>query len=197
MCFYQDTQLLSKRIFSNLGAWEDTQDSKSFNLSKNEQEGLINDVLIKKKKILGIFPDFSQPLTSSLDHKAPGLFEHLTKISQEDINTDVTSVGSEMETEENKPLLHIPIPRKASTTSDHVHNLSMTVKGPIKHLENQVQENQKPEVKGSMSAIEEEQQQKILHFLMQNSMMLNHVIIQNDTSRKMVAECREAITYFR
>jgi len=59
MCFYQDTQILSKRIFSNLGVWEESQDSKTSKTSKNEQEALINDTLIKKKKILGIFPDFN------------------------------------------------------------------------------------------------------------------------------------------
>ncbi len=59
MCFYQDTQILSKRIFSNLGVWEESQDSKTSKITKNEQEALINDTLIKKKKILGIFPDFN------------------------------------------------------------------------------------------------------------------------------------------
>ena len=59
MCFYQDTQILSKRIFSNLGVWEDSQDPKISKTAKNEQEALINDTLIKKKKILGIFPDFN------------------------------------------------------------------------------------------------------------------------------------------
>jgi len=198
MCFYQDTQILSKRIFSNLGAWEEPQDTKTFNLSKNEQEGLINDVLIKKKKILGIFPDFLFSLTSPLDTKAPGLFEHLTKISQEDINTDVTSVGSEMEPEENKPLLHIPIPRKTSTTSDPVHNFSVVIKGPIlKAPETQNPECQRKEGKVTMGSVEEEQQQRILHYLMQNTIMLNHVMYQNETSKKLANECRELLSHFK
>ena len=59
MCFYQDTQLLSKRIFSNLRAWEDSHDSKFGTLTKTDQEAMINDTLVKKKKLFGRFSNFS------------------------------------------------------------------------------------------------------------------------------------------
>ena len=65
MCMYQDTETLSKRIFASLGTWEDAPNGKSGNLAKNEQEAHINDVLIKKKKMLGKFPNFSFPLNVS------------------------------------------------------------------------------------------------------------------------------------
>lgn len=184
MCFYQDTQILSKRIFSNLGVWEESQDSKTSKTSKNEQEALINDTLIKKKKIL--------------DGKAPGLFEHLTKISQDDISTDVTSVGSEIEPDEAKPLLHIPVPRKTSTQIDSTHNLSGVVKGPVQRLPEAVPAgNEKVESKSGTGAVEEEQQQRILYLIMQNTMMLNNAMIQHECSRKMVMECMDAVTYFK
>ncbi len=198
MCFYQDTQILSKRLFSNLGAWEDTQDSKSLSSTKNEQETLINDTLIKKKKMLGIFPNFAFYLKSSLDTKAPGLFEQLTRICQEDINTDVTSVGSELEPEENKPLLHIPIPRKTSQPSDHANNYSAPIKGPIqKPYEPAAQETQRSEPKNSNVNGGDEQQQKILVLLMHNTKMLNNAMFQHDTSRKMVKDCLDSIRDFK
>lgn len=53
---YQDSLLLTKRIFSSLPAFEDPQDSKGFSLSKSDADTPTGDILIKKKKILGIFP---------------------------------------------------------------------------------------------------------------------------------------------
>lgn len=61
MCSYQDTQILSKRIFSTLGLSDDSQEPKSFSVAKKDQEGVINDILIKKKKMFGIFPNFFSP----------------------------------------------------------------------------------------------------------------------------------------
>jgi len=137
-------------------------------------------------------------LNFPVDGKAPGLFEHLTKISQEDISTDVTSVGSEIEPEEPKPLLHIPVPRKTSTQIDSTHNLSGVVKGPVQRApEVAPVVNEKVESKSGIGAVEEEQQQRMLYLIMQNTMMLNNAMIQHECSRKMVMECMDAVTYFK
>ena len=60
---YQDSLLLTKRIFSSLPPFEDPQDSKGISLSKSDIETPTSDILIKKKKILGIFPLHTLVLT--------------------------------------------------------------------------------------------------------------------------------------
>jgi len=110
----------------------------------------------------------------------------------------VTSVGSEIEPDEAKPLLHIPVPRKTSTQIDSTHNLSGVVKGPVQRLPEAVPAgNEKVESKSGTGAVEEEQQQRILYLIMQNTMMLNNAMIQHECSRKMVMECMDAVTYFK
>lgn len=121
-----------------------------------------------------------------IETKAPGLFDYLARLSQDDVSTEVTSVGSELETDESKPFLHIPIPRKASTNCDNTFNLSKAIKLPA-------QEPEKKEVKTPTDTMEEEQQQKILQFLMQNTMMLNNAMMQHDFSKKLAMDAVDAM----
>jgi len=87
MCFYKQS-LQTKSVLSKFYQPEKHSPSEvSVPDKKGEEESIIEDVLVKKQK--------------TLDQNAPGLFEFLTKLSQNDISSDLPSQidGSEEKTQ--------------------------------------------------------------------------------------------------
>jgi hypothetical protein len=201
MCFYRENQLFAKRNFAKLAqldkpiAGETKLPDKSASEPSPEEEALQ-----KKKKLLGNPLRFS---LAFLDEKAPGLFDFLTRLSQEDESTEATSeITSDSGYEESKQSLYVPTPIKITKIVEDV-DLSNPVKVrpyqpvpevyQIPQLDTQILQKDMQ----SQNIFEDAQRQRILGLMNQNTLLLNSIIASQDTTTGKLMRCVEELREFR
>lgn len=190
MCFYRESQLFAKRNFAKAAQFDKASSKEVKVPEKSIQEDLVvKDVVLKKKKLL--------------EEKAPGLFEFLNRLSQDDNSTDVTSEASlNSPLEESKESFYVPTPIKILKANDDM-DLSNPVKvRPFQPMSETFQIPQldlhigQKEVPAN-NFFEDAQRQRILGLISQNTLVLNSIIASQDNTVSKLAKCIEDLRDFR
>lgn len=190
MCFYRENQLFAKRNFSKLGQLEKpVAKETSLPEKQNSDEVVVEDQLSKKKKIL--------------DEKAPGLFDHLTRLSQEDVSTEATSeASSDMAIEEFKQNIIIPTPIKIQ---EQIAPCDLSSVVQVRLNNSPVETFQIPAFESPITQIEapardifeDVQRQRILTLMNQNTLIMNSIISSQDSTQKNILRCLEELKGFK
>lgn len=201
MCFYRENQLLAKRNSAKLAL----QDKPISNEVKPQDKPIPEEIRVeesihKKKKLFGkIFPH----ILIFSDEKAPGLFEFLTRLSQEDDSTEATSeVPSDLESDDNKHGIFSTNAIKI-TKSQEEFDLSNPVRVKpfqplsdsfvIPQLEAPIQKN---EIYNNQ-LFEDTQRQRILGLMSQSTLLLNSIIASQDNTTSRLQKCIEELRDFK
>lgn len=190
MCFYRENQLFAKRNFAKLAQLDKTVSGESKIQDKTPQETSPEDEALQTKKKI-------------LDEKAPGLFDFLSRLSQEDDSTEATSeVTSDSGYEEAKQAIYVPTPIKITKIVEDV-DLSNPVKVrpyqpvaevyQIPQLDTQIIQKEFQ----SQNIFEEAQRQRILGLMNQNTLLLNSIIASQDATTEKLMRCVEELKEFR
>jgi hypothetical protein len=178
MCFYRENQLFAKRNFSKLVQIDKAiPQEASIQAKTPSKEDQIEDQLEKKKKML--------------DSKAPGLFEHLFMLSQDEQSTeagsDMTSDSESEEKKEHEPT-HSPI---SLLQSDYSSEMSALIRakpfiGDHELLPLPQPEYMKMNTTLATETFEKIQRQRILTLMTENTMTLNSIIAGQDNFEKKI-----------
>jgi hypothetical protein len=131
------------------------------------------------------------------------LFDHLTRLSQEDVSTEATSeVNSEMTIEETKQNIIIPTPIKFHDQAAPC-DLSSVVKVRLTNyptepfqipvFESPIFQKEAP----ARDAFEDAQRQRILTLMNQNTLIMNSIISSQDSTQKNLLRCLEELKGFK
>lgn len=203
MILNKDSNKLQKTAQSKVSNIDKPMFKELPNSSKrSSEENDSEDFIVKKRKFLGIYPIWLYNLTS-LDEKAPGLFDHLTKFVQEEASTEAASVHSpERDSDEHKHTIHIPTPLKESNQTEN-SNLSGIVKMnkqkqitdplPLPNIQGDNAGVKTVNPANNNMEIEDAQRQKILNMITYNTLMLNTVMTQQKNCQRTAMNCIESL----
>lgn len=134
------------------------------------------------------------------EDKAPGLFDHLSRLSGDDQSTDVGSeVSSNPTLEESRQSIFIPTPTRIFKPSD-CQDLSNPIRIPrLESKSTHVQEIKAPARRqpNQNKIFEEVQRQRILKLMSENTLILNSIISSSDASTKKITNAIAELKSFK
>lgn len=190
MCFYRENQLLAKRNSAKIALQDKPISNEVKPQDKPIQEEIrVDDSINKKKKLF--------------EDKAPGLFDFLTRLSQEDDSTEATSdVTSELESDDSKQGIFANNAIKITKSSEEF-DLSNPVKvKPFQPLHDSFAipqfeaPIQKTEIYNNQ-LFEDTQRQRILGLMSQSTLLLNSIIASQDNTTSKLQKCIEELRDFK
>lgn len=131
------------------------------------------------------------------------MFDHLTKLAQEDVSTEATSeISSEMSIEDTKQNIIIPTPVKIQEQTP-LYELSSVVKIKLNNFPTEtlpVRAFEVPQLHLEAPArdiFEDTQRQRILTLMNQNTLMMNGIIASQETTQQSLLRCLEELKGFK
>jgi len=189
MCFYRENQLFAKRNFNRLAQIEKPTPQEGSTPQKQvDKDLIIEDQLNKKKKML--------------DLKAPGLFDHLVKLTQEEDSTEASSdLTSESPIEENTEIQTsadtnaVFIEDGSSDLSEVLRPQPFTGDSELLPLPDMTlfKMNKLP----TSDSFEHVQRQRILALMEENTLMLNNIIASQDNFGKKIKTSLQELVSFK
>jgi hypothetical protein len=190
MCFYKENQLYSKRNPGKSAQGEKTSSPEvSLPEKSDTDDAYIEDVLVKKKKLL--------------DEKAPGLFEHLAKLSSDEPSTENSSeTNFDQEVGETKQYVII-----SNSARIFKHQGDCDLSNIIKFRPQYNNTNlfqipalecfrvQNEPVRNNL--FEDMQRKKLLTLMNENTLMLNNVMASQEKSQNELIMCLEELKSFK
>lgn len=189
MCFYRENQLFAKRNFSKLVQIEKAIPQEASIQAKTPSKDVqIEDQLEKKKKML--------------DSKAPGLFEHLFKLSQEEQSTEA---GSDLTSDSENEDLRESGPSQDQISilqSDISSDMSAIIRakafvGDHELLPLPQPEYMKMNTNVATDTFEKIQRQRILSLMAENTMVLNSIVAGQDIFQKKIQNSINELKNFK